>query len=479
MDEKTLKRRLLSLLPAASLHMSEFLSLTSIRLVKDDSVTNSACVTNEANPTLYLNENFLEAHCQSDEHLLMLVMHEMYHIVLGHTRLYKLISDADNIAFDAVINAALCRTFKEEKYISFFKETNSDESPIGALLRPIGEKTPESHLPLLKELYQSNTVTYYELYQMIRKFIVEAEIELPKHPASSGESDDNSSSGENEDEWLDAPSSGSYTLLGGHKGENVNPLLEEAASSSLKGDLLDSFLNQKERWGSGGEETFMEAKPQQAEKSKARKMKRLLDKALPLKDNGHLSTKAFANYVYDGKGVIPNFRDRTALARISLGITPLLYKKSFSMNRYCDAPSKKTIVYLDVSGSVTKDIGELFYLLRAPYQRKQCDLYAFSTEVSKISYADFKNGRYSSTRGTDISCVMDHYFSLPKKKRGKKILILTDGFTRKIEEKYKKLLKQERVSLYCGFFGEFELDDLKEDLTYYETLGTPYDFMAD
>ena len=468
MDEKTLKRRLLSLLPAASLHMSEFLSLASIRLVKDDSVTNSACVTNEANPTLYLNESFLEAHCQSDEHLLMLVMHEMYHIVLGHTRLYKLMSDADNIAFDAVINAALCRAFKEEKYISFFKETNSDESPIGALLRPIGEKTPESHLPLLKELYQSNTATYYELYQMIRKFLVEVD---PPTVFTVGGKAQGGGGG--------APFPFPYTLLGGHKGERANPLLEEAASSSLKGALLDGFFNQKGGRGDGFGESNEEIKPEKVDRSQVLKMRRLLEKAMPLQENGPLSTKAFANYIYDGKGVIPNFKDRTALARISLGITPLLYKKNFSMNRYCDAPSEKTIVYLDVSGSVTQDIGKLFYLLRAPYQRKQCDLYTFSTEVNEITYADFKKGLYSTTYGTSVDCVMEHYFSLPKRKRGRKILILTDGFTGEIEEKYKKLLKEERVSLYCGFFGEFGLDDLKEDLTYYETLGTPYDFWAD
>ena len=34
---------------------------------------------------LLFNRQFVDEHCRTDEHLLMLLMHEMHHLVLGHT----------------------------------------------------------------------------------------------------------------------------------------------------------------------------------------------------------------------------------------------------------------------------------------------------------------------------------------------------------------------------------------------------------
>lgn len=475
MDEKTVKRRLLSLLPAASLHMNEFLALTSIRFVKGNSITETACVTNEANPTLYLNEDFLNAYCQSDEHLLMLLMHELYHIVLGHTCLFKKTGLVDNIAFDAIINAVLCRSFKEERYVSFFTSVNSDDSPIGALLRPIGEKTPESYKPLLKKLYQNNTTTYYELYQKIRKFIVERELVVISNGGRREEGREEEKEGEKEGGETSSP----FILLGGHKEEKANPLLGKAAEEVVRREYLSHFSYGEGRDLDGEMSEFVAKMDETPFKTQVAKMKRLIRKALARQDGGKKYVKAFDNYIYDGKGTIPNFKDRTALAKMSLGMKPLLYKKPYSMKRYQESPCGKSLVYLDVSGSVTDEIGKLFYLLRAPYQRKECDLYGFSTMVSEIKYGDFKKGRYETTGGTSIDCIMDHFFSLPKEKRGKRILILTDGFTGQITERHRKLLEKEKVSLYCGFFGTYLLDYLEDDLTYYETFGVPYDFEAD
>ncbi len=469
MDEKTLKRRLLSLLPAASLHMSEFLALASIRLVKGNSITETACVSNEVNPTLYFNEGFLNARCQSDEHLLMLLMHELYHIVLGHTRLFKKAGLVDNIAFDAVINAALCRSFKEEKYVSFFENANSDDSPIGALLRPIGERTPEPYKPLLKELYESNTTTYYELYQKIRKFIVDHELFFGKG-GKEERGEENGGGG------TPPP----FILLGGHKEEKTNPLLEKAAGIVVSGRSLARFFPQGAQRGLDVEaEELAAERDKRPDKDQINKMKHLIEKAMVNRNGGCGCVKPFANYTYDGKGAIPNFRDRTALVKMSLGMRPFLYKKPYSMNRYRESFCGKTLVYLDVSDSVANEIGKLFRLLRAPYQRGGCDLYCFSTEVSEIKYGDFKKRLYSTRGGTSIGCVMDHFFSLPKEKRGRRVLILTDGFTGPIGERHKKLLKQEKISLFCGFFGEYCLDDLKDDLTSYEVFGTPYVREAD
>ena len=38
----------------------------------------------------------------------LLILHELYHVILGHTRLFSRVSPIDNIVFDAVINSMLC-----------------------------------------------------------------------------------------------------------------------------------------------------------------------------------------------------------------------------------------------------------------------------------------------------------------------------------------------------------------------------------
>ena len=164
-DVDDIKRRIFSVLPTSSLHMIEFLKLMDIKLV--DKEVDSAAVTCSSKPELLLNRNFIDTYCKTDEHLFMLVMHELYHIILGHTHLFKRHTSIDNIAFDAVINAMLCRMFPDEEYVSFFTSINSDETFPGCILRPIGKKTPPKYVPILKNLYYTNTGTYFEVYECL------------------------------------------------------------------------------------------------------------------------------------------------------------------------------------------------------------------------------------------------------------------------------------------------------------------------
>ncbi len=87
-EEEKIKERLFSVIPTSSLHMMEFLKLMNVRLV-DDKETETAAVTCTSRPELLLNKKFIDEYCKTDEHLFMLVIHELYHIVLGHTQLFK------------------------------------------------------------------------------------------------------------------------------------------------------------------------------------------------------------------------------------------------------------------------------------------------------------------------------------------------------------------------------------------------------
>ena len=71
----------------------------------------TAAVTLGARSRLLINPAFVQERCQTDDELVMLVLHELHHVALGHTRLFPRLTPAQNWAFDCVINAQLCRLF--------------------------------------------------------------------------------------------------------------------------------------------------------------------------------------------------------------------------------------------------------------------------------------------------------------------------------------------------------------------------------
>ena len=175
-DEEKIIARILDVIPPRSFELTTFLTLFRVRFSEK---TKTACVTCGESPELLLNKDFIEAHCQTDEHLFMLVMHELYHVILGHTTLFPRATDVRNLVFDAVINAILCSLFPRPEFTSFFTDYYpSDKMPF-ALLRPKGEGTPLAAESALKLLYGgSDTGTYHDVYEALLKSGCVKEIKL-------------------------------------------------------------------------------------------------------------------------------------------------------------------------------------------------------------------------------------------------------------------------------------------------------------
>ena len=74
---------------------------------------SAAAVECRAQPRLLVNPEFVAAHANTPEKLLMLVMHELHHFLLGHTTLFARTTMVQNFVFDAVINGLICRMFPE------------------------------------------------------------------------------------------------------------------------------------------------------------------------------------------------------------------------------------------------------------------------------------------------------------------------------------------------------------------------------
>ena len=426
-NTQEIKKRIYSVIPIGTYQMIEFLKLLDIRFTTD---VPSAAITCTYKPELLLNKDFIDKYCKTNEHLFMLLMHELYHTILGHTHLFQNHTYLDNIAFDAVINAILCRRFPKEEYISFFKELNNDSDFPSCLLRPIGDNTPIKFIPLLNNLYNSNKGTYYEVYECIIK-------ELNNILNNTLEKDNIN-----------------YVLIGNHNNidntKNNNMLLNK-----LLDDLISKWPKEKTVEGRdlGGslEKKYFNFK--KVDKDKILKMNKLLKKAgtiIGYNNTNHSNIKYIKE---EAINVIPDYKDREYISKYIIYNQPLLFNTTLGRYKLTKDEHVTTYIYIDVSGSVVKSIEKIIPTLLKPYKNKQCILFTFSTVVKKITYQQLLKKEYETTGGTEINCIFDHYFSLPSNKRFKKILILTDGHTGIVNNTNYNKIKKEHVDIYCGLFG--------------------------
>lgn len=436
-DINKIKERLFSVIPTSSFHMIEFLKLADIKLVEKE--TQTAAITCDVRPTLLLNKSFIETYCEKDEHLFMLIMHELYHIILGHTHLFKKTSLIDNIAFDAIINAILCRSFPGEEYISFFTSLNSQNGFPSCILRPIGKNTPKKFISILKNLYKTNTGTYYEVYKCI--------IEELKETLSL--------------------KNNKYVLLGNHDNNccNNNPIIKKLVNDIISKWPRELLINGKDLGGKIEDKLIEFSK---VKRTNQIKMKRLLAKSGVNTSNVSIKKKSLRFIQSEATLLSPDYKDRTLLTKSIIYKKPLIYNSTLLNSKIDNEDNVLTLIYLDVSGSVINDINNFASLLLKPYKNKQCLLFAFSTIVVPISYKEFKEGKYKSTGGTSLDCIFKHYFSLPKKMQTKKILILTDGDTGKVSNNLYEKIKDKKLEIYCGLFGEYKKDDLLNITKYFE-----------
>ncbi len=171
-----LVRRVLDAVPARSHALGALLQLFRVE-ASDDVPT--ACVSCERRPVLRVNPRFVREHCQTDAHLFVLVMHELHHVLLGHTRLFPRVTPAHNVAFDAVVNALLCARFPEEAYTSFFTRQYGDaKGPLRLLAPPGTEKVRPASLAALHAALYSGTATAQEVFHAIVREIGTAALPL-------------------------------------------------------------------------------------------------------------------------------------------------------------------------------------------------------------------------------------------------------------------------------------------------------------
>ena len=451
--------QLLGAFPSGTYCLPALLSLAEI--VETTSVATAA-VECTLRPRFLINPEWVAQHAQTPEKLVMLTMHELHHVVLGHTRLFARATPLDNLVFDAVINSMLCQLFPERPYQAlltdiysenkfpecFLRPTNVWTNGIQITVPPILLQPEHKHLaPLYKKLYTPEGATYEELREAFRGAI--SDEQFVQVQLLGDHSDENPSSDQ-------APNDVAYAVASKASGKSTNGLRIEFAgeTDALHDEADESACELKEpkcASSAGRLETrspqllqevrrIVEQWPRPNNPIKGRSLHDLLVSTTvglaPRSNRGALTKLLRTMSMQSGQGRVRNLHMdsvcvespiprlmRRSVVLNAIGATPLLHQEQLDMKRVVPQ-GEQVHVYLDVSGSVSGLVGALYGAILDNKQFVHPVVHLFSTRVVDVTFKQMLNGDCHTTGGTCIECVAQHM----KKYKVKRAVILTDGF---------------------------------------------------
>jgi hypothetical protein len=422
--------RILDCFPSGSYALSALLRLLDI--VETDAVPTAA-VECRVQPRLLINPNFVAAHAATPEKLLMLVMHELHHVLLGHTTLFPTVTPEQNFVFDAVINGLISRMFPHEAFLAFLTDFYPADSFPSCLLRPppgwpkepriapgvdalpvkLRRRVAAIHL----SLYSEGGATYNEVASVLPHLLFGTITQ-------------------------DVP------LLGGHdEGSATMGGLEHRSPV-----LFDIVRDIVERWPQPPdpirgrslsnllEATRVDATPPISRRSVLRG---LIRKVANLGAAGDFRQQALDTLTVPTP--LPVLSRRTAVLQ-ALGQRPLLFDGPVPWPRHLHS-GERVHVYLDVSGSMDGVKGALYGAILDCESHVHRTVHLFSTVVADISLGELRQGVCKSTGGTDIACVASHMRS----KRIGRALIVTDGWVGTPQGSHRETLSKARLAV--AFLG--------------------------
>ncbi|RMG42606.1 MAG: hypothetical protein D6718_13610 [Acidobacteria bacterium] len=499
---REIQERILAAIPPTHPTYAKLLSLLSIEMSTE---VDTACVTLGLRSRLLINPDFVRLHCPTDGALAMLVMHELYHILLGHTRLFPRVTPEQNLVFDAVINAQLCREFRDLEHTLLFRRLYRPDVLPEALLRPppgwgtrrvrwiLDGAAGAAH----RALYKNGSATYSELFSLVAAAVAPAVKKLGEGAAKNcagnepGDKDEQSSpaglpgtdpsgrkpesgasgtrpsesggeggpnreggtagnTGDSRQERRDghpesAPAAGEdWPLLLGNHGDPD----DAGGDADARSDLIEAVERVIAEWPRETRASGRDLGGDLAEGSIAlgdanAATRRILRKAiLSVAD---LGTEPGHLGRADSVCRVPlPYRtrpDRAAEARAALGLPVLFY--AADLHHTSRVSCERAHVYLDVSGSVSALVPVMYQAL-LPLKNWIADkVHLFSTEVKDISFDELRRGRVLSTYGTEIACVTEHMI----RNSIRRALIVTDGFVGEVPEEHRKRLTKTRVAV--------------------------------
>lgn len=405
-----LVERVLAAVPARSYAMSALLSLLKIEVT---TAVPTASISCERRPVLRINPAFVAQHCASDEHLFLLVMHELHHVLLGHTRLFPRVTPAHNLAFDAVVNALLAVRFPARAYTSFFLDLYGNQRGPFRLLAPPGVvQIDREHLNALHRVLYGSGSTAQEVFRAI---IEEVATGGAPHGGLRGGSP-----------W----GSGTPVLLGSHSVESPD---DWGTAGAVDAAVVEEIRRIIEKWPSPEEPTRGRSlngllrgdavSPRKPERRVLEAVRRALTAAAR---PGHRRARA-RHAVARVQVPFPDLRDRRGGVARATNIAPLLYDVLLPCRP--GRAEAAASVYLDVSGSMDPYVPVLYGALSTLATYVAPEVHLFSETVSTVPLRALREGLVRTTTGTAFDCVLEHALALRRERGGAgKVLVLTDGY---------------------------------------------------
>lgn len=415
---RQLRDRIHACVPVTHQAFGKLLALLSIE-ASDEVAT--ACVTTGARSRLLVNPGFVARHCRTDEHLAMLVLHELYHVLLGHTRLYPRVTPAQNWAFDCLINAQLCRLFPDPRHTSFFTQlAEGAEGPARLLAPPAhwranlanGGRPPAGERDALSDthwrLYSDESVTVEELYRLLERVGVEV---------------------------VGSP------LLGNHDVPDA-PLHPEALREVRDIVARWPLIERRSGRDQGGEMREERVPPGIRRARTVRVLRQAIARAAGRAGRG--LAHRFDASPTPTLSPFDTGRDRRAAVQRLLGAEPLFAAgESVARQR---SPVEQVRVYLDVSGSMDDVLPALYAALANCLDLVGPVVWGFSTAIGALRHAQLRAGVKLGTGGTEIGTVTGHLLA----SGARRALVVTDGWVGSVPDDHRAELARRRVRLVAA-----------------------------
>jgi hypothetical protein len=399
--------------------------LSVARTVFTREVPTLAVTLRDDPPLLLVNPDFIAEHVRSEDDLRALLLHEFLHVLLGHTKLFNKNDPATNLALDAVINHIVQRELGEDSGAFFrrFYQPASDHDPLWLLrphapgdIRPKEENAAKWAAGYYRDAPTGGGLSKAVIIHQLRRGLATANVLA--------------------DDVLDLFDSINLLLpdevrfLGSHEvDEDMHPANRARLDRLFKELDGDGVFKRPVDHGIGAPPAAREwaaGDPHRLWRAETTKiLRRLLlpdPRSRPVPDG-------LISYCLP---VATSSDRRAALRALWNPILP-----EFQWTAEGVKPGGRAHVYLDVSGSMSQELGLLIGLLWKLRKWIRSPFYAFSNGVYPARIVAGKL-QTSTTGGTCFNDVLEH---LVKERPGKS-MIITDGF---IEKPRADLLRQLRL----------------------------------
>ena len=443
LEQRLLADRIRQCVPLRHPAFGKLLQLLSIEAT--DTVPTAA-VTVGARSRMLINPAFVAQRCRTDAHLSMLVMHELYHVLLGHTRMYQRPTLAANWAFDCVINAQLCRLHPDVEFTSFFSSCAAPEGLWSLIGPPAGWPAAARYAPgalgdVHRRLYDDASTTTADLFALLDTMAEALDADgadrLLGNHGNQGSHGDDGDHGDHGDH--------------GDEGQDTDPLHADPDLMAEVRRIVARWPMVERRGGADdGGATTHERSDLRRHGAARRAVRQLLQAAAFGTDGGPWVRRPVDTEVFTP---LPQAGDRRAHLQRLMGAEPLWWQGL--QHHDGRQAAGQVAVYLDVSGSMTAWLPVLLEALTESAALVQWPLFGFSTQVHPVTRAELAAGRFRSTGGTHIGCVARHLVE----SRVPRAVVITDGDVQAIPtalaERLRRARPRVRVGLLSGCNASF------------------------